>query len=110
MIASKKKRSPTVNIIKCAAACLFIGYVVAIVIPNFMRGWLSKAGNPCVNNLRLISGAKQQWALEQRKLNSDIPAFSDLQPYLGHGTAGELPHCPLAGTYIIGRVDEDPKC
>jgi hypothetical protein len=99
-----------VNIIKCAVACLFIGFVVVIIVPTIIKARLSKAENACINNLRLIQSAKEQWALEQRKVGSDTPAFSDLQPYCGHGPTGELPHCPLGGTYIVGRVDEDPKC
>jgi hypothetical protein len=106
----KKKCSPIVNIIKCVAACLFIGYVVAIVIPTFLRASLSKASNACINNLRLIQSAKEQWALEQRKVGSDTPAFSDLQPYFGYGPMGEFPKCPSGGKYTVGRVDEDPTC
>jgi len=98
------------NIIIWVVACLFIGFIVAIVIPTFMRARLTRSENACINNLRLIDGAKQQWALEYRKLNSDIPTFNDLRPYVGSGAASELPRCPLGGTYIIGCIDEDPKC
>jgi hypothetical protein len=66
--------------------------------------------NACINNLRLYDAAKQQWALEQRKTANDTPTMNDLQPYLGHGTNGEMPSCPDGGVYTIGTVGEKPVC
>jgi hypothetical protein len=66
--------------------------------------------NACINNLRLIDSAKQQWALEQRKQSTDTPAASDLQPYLGRGPNGEMPACPDGGAYTFGTVGEKPTC
>ncbi|HEX3720364.1 MAG TPA: hypothetical protein VH595_20625 [Verrucomicrobiae bacterium] len=66
--------------------------------------------NACINNLRLIDAAKQQWALEFRKQATDTPAMSDLQPYLGRGPNGELPACPDGGVYTIGTVGDKPTC
>ena len=42
-----------------------------------------------------IDDAKQEWALECRKQNTDTPSGSDLQPYLGRTAAGSLPACPV---------------
>ncbi len=66
--------------------------------------------NACINNLRLIDSAKQQWALEQRKTGADTPTWDDLRPYIGRGPQGELPACPSGGTYTIGTVAEKPIC
>jgi RNA polymerase sigma factor (sigma-70 family) len=64
--------------------------------------------NACINNLRLIDSAKQQWALEQRKTAADTPAVEDLTPYFG--TNGEFPKCPDGGVYTIATVGEKPTC
>ncbi len=64
----------------------------------------------CINNLRLIDGAKQQWALENRKRSTDTPTMKDLRPYLGHGPNGDLPVCPAGGVYKIGPVSDPPTC
>jgi len=71
-----------------------------------------KAGrmNACINNLRLFDAAKQQWALEFKKQATDIPTMADLQPYLGHGSNGEMPSCPDGGVYTIGTIAEKPVC
>jgi DNA repair exonuclease SbcCD ATPase subunit len=69
-----------------------------------------RAQNACVNNLRLIDAAKQQWALENKKQTTDTPAWDDLKPYLGRGPNGEMPSCPSGGTYTVGTVGERPTC
>ena len=64
----------------------------------------------CINNLRLIDAAKQQWALEFKKQTTDTPTMDDLKPYLGRGPNGEFPTCPDGGTYTIATVGEKPTC
>jgi RNA polymerase sigma factor (sigma-70 family) len=66
--------------------------------------------NACINNLRMIDSAKQQWALEFHKTANDTPTMDDIKPYLGRGPEGEIPVCPDGGVYIIGKVGEKPTC
>jgi prepilin-type N-terminal cleavage/methylation domain-containing protein len=73
-----------------------IGMLCAMIIPDFVRACTTSQQNACINNLRLIDAAKQQWALVQRQGTTSTPQATDLQPYLGHGSAGELPTCPAA--------------
>ena len=96
-----------------------IGLLAAIAIPNFVRARTTSQQNACINNLRLIDSAKQQWALEQRQGSTATPAGSDIQPYLGHGAAGELPSCPADsaqtwttsyGGAALGNVATKPAC
>ena len=97
-----------------------IGLLAAIAIPNFVRARTTSQMNACINNLRLIDGAKQQWALEQRQASTATisPSGSELQPYLGHGAAGELPSCPADSTQQwsssysanVGNVATKPQC
>jgi hypothetical protein len=86
------------------------GMMAAIAIPNFTRARSTSQENACINNLRLIDAAKQQWALEHHKSNADTPTMEDIKPYLGRGPAGEMPVCPAGGEYIIGSVGEKPRC
>src|SRR5208337_2286565 len=93
-----------------------IGLLAAIAIPNFVKARTTSQQNACINNLRLIDSSKQQWALEQKKQSSDTPQGSDLQPYLGRGSAGELPSCPVdsqnsfATSYTANNVGTPPVC
>ncbi len=63
--------------------------------------------NACINNLREIDAAKQQWALEKNKTQDAIPTAQDLLPYFKDGT---FPVCPSGGTYAINAVGELPTC
>jgi RNA polymerase sigma factor (sigma-70 family) len=63
----------------------------------------------CINHLRYIDSAKQQWALEKRKQNKDTPTMEDLKPYLGP-FVNEVTVCPDGGVYTIGTVGEKPTC
>jgi len=65
------------------------------------------ARNTCINNLRQIDAAKQQWALENNKVGTAVPTAQDLLPYLKDGV---FPTCPDGGTYTINAVDELPEC
>jgi prepilin-type N-terminal cleavage/methylation domain-containing protein len=93
-----------------------IGLLAAIAIPNFVKARTTSQQNACINNLRLIDSSKQQWALEQRQQSSSVPAGADLQPYLGRGSAGELPSCPVdpantfATSYSVLNVGSKPTC
>jgi hypothetical protein len=94
-----------------AAAVVPVGVLSAIAIPNFIKARQTSQVNACLNNLRQIDGAKQQWALENGKHASDVPTEADLKVYLGRGTAGvTFPVCPQGGRYTINPVDKNPTC
>jgi hypothetical protein len=59
----------------------------------------------CINNLRQIAGAKEQWQFEKGKTTNDVPTIADLTNYM----AG-IPKCPKGGTYTIGPVGMNPTC
>jgi hypothetical protein len=63
--------------------------------------------NTCINNLRQIDGAKNEWALEKRKQNGTAVTEADITPYI---KGGVLPKCPGGGKYTIGKVGELPTC
>ncbi len=93
-----------------------IGLLAAIAIPNFVRARTTSQMNACINNLRQIDGAKQQWALENKAGQTASPAATDIQPYLGRGSGGTQPTCPadssqtFATSYTINDVQTAPAC
>ncbi len=64
------------------------------------------ATTTCVNNLRVLDGAKQQWALENNKTATAVPQMSDLAPYLKFPALV----CPGGGTYTLNPVSTVPTC
>jgi prepilin-type N-terminal cleavage/methylation domain-containing protein len=93
-----------------------IGLLAAIAIPNFVRARTTSQMNACINNLRQIDGAKQQWALEHQATGTAQPGGTDIQPYMGRGSAGGLPFCPADSTqnfstsYTLGDCQTAPTC
>ena len=94
-----KKIKVTVGVV---VVFLIVG---AVVLPSFIRARSTPAMNACVNNLRQLDGAKQQWVIENHKTTSNVPTWEDLLPYLR-----QKPFCPQGGTYILGPVGESPRC
>jgi hypothetical protein len=91
-----------------ALAILVIPLMLAVAVPNFAKARASAMKNVCVNQLREIDAAKEQWALEKTKEPSDLPQANELLPYL-RGRAA-LPSCPAGGSYSINSVDTLPTC
>ena len=89
---------------------VLMGFVALIVIPTFVASVRFRQANPCINNLRQIDAAKNQWSLENGKTNGVIVTENDITPYIRLDANGNLPKCPLGGTYTLGLVGEDPKC
>lgn len=85
-----------------------IGLLSAIAIPNFVKARQTAQMNACVNNLRLIDAAKQQWALEKGKDAAATPTQDEITPYLGRDNI--MPVCPAGGTYDIKSGGEVPTC
>ena len=93
-----------------------IGLLAAIAIPNFVHARTTSQTNACINNLRQIDGAKQEWALETKQAVGATPGDTDIQPYMGRGTGGTLPFCPLDSTktfdnsYTPNAITTTPVC
>jgi prepilin-type N-terminal cleavage/methylation domain-containing protein len=98
-----------------------IGLLAAIAIPNFIKARETARKNTCINNLRLIDGAIQQWALENGKNSTDSITSAilttSLTQYLGRGGTGKINstqsggvRCPSTGTYKGSTVNAKPTC
>jgi len=88
-----------------------IGLLAAIAIPNFVKARTTSQKNACINNLRQMDGAVQQYALEQKLASSATYQLSDLKPYIKLDSNSNLPACPAGGTYSAGAcVTNPPLC
>ncbi len=97
-----------------------IGILALIAIPNFVREPRTSPANACINNLREIGRAKEQWAIEHNAKTNDVVTLNDIKPFLvPYGepngfikldAKGNLPKCPAGGIYSIGKIGESPTC
>ncbi len=86
-----------------------IGLLAAIAIPNFVKARTTAQKNACVNNLRQIDGAKEQWALENKKATGDTVADTDVDPYI-KGLTAKAKACPGGGTVSLAAIGTNPSC
>jgi len=94
-----------------AWAIFFIPLLAAIAIPNFVKARTTAQANACINNLRQIDAAANEFALEHSKTNGELINFpDDLTPYIKLNSQGKIPPCPAGGTYSIKFVGETPTC
>lgn len=66
------------------------------------------AQNTCVNNLRQIEAAKEQWALENKKMNGDVVVVRDVLTYVHYPDA--VTNCPAGGKVSFGPIGENARC
>jgi len=84
-----------------------IGLLAALAIPNFMKAGTNAQQKACINNLRQIDGAKEQWALENRKFQGDAVVDTEVDGYMKGSTRLV---CPAGGTYSYGAIGRAPTC
>jgi hypothetical protein len=99
------------RIFEWGVAAILIGAFVFVCLPYFQRPRRTSSTNACINNLRQIDAAANQFALENSLTNGNAIRFpNDLTPYIKLNAAGKIPGCPQGGTYSIKRVGDNPTC
>ena len=88
-----------------------IGLLAAIAIPNFVKARATSQANACINNMRQIDAAVNQWALETHQTTgAAAPSLAtDLTPYIKLNSANSIPSCPAGGAYTVGNVGAVPQ-
>ena len=97
--------------ISIGLSLFLVPMLVAIAIPNFVKARATAQANACINNLRQLDAAANEFALEHGKTNGAAINFpADLTPYIKLNRQGEIPSCPAGGIYSIKSVGETPTC
>ncbi len=92
-----------------------IGLLAAIAVPAFMKARKSARETACMNNLRMIRDAKQQWALAYGGNEDDLPTLSNISEYIEDTNDLFCPAAPVAertfgGSYSMHVLQDDPTC
>ena len=106
----KTNRKSGFTLVEIMIVVAIIGLLAAIAIPNFIRARTKSQENACINNLRQMDGAVQQWALETKAAATAPVTVDNIKPFIKLTSAGNLPACPAQGTYAVTAVNASPTC
>lgn len=110
MKKTKNFRKAAFTLVEIMIVVAIIGLLSAIALPNFVKARASSQANACINNLRQLDTAVQQFAFEQNKHVGDTITYpDDLTPYIKLSATGNLPTCPAGGVYSIPPVGSNPS-
>ena len=87
-----------------------ISLLAAIVIPNLLKAGAKSQATICINNLRQIDTAVQQFSIEAGKRVGDAINYpDDLTPFIRLNPQGLIPPCPAKGVYTLNTVGNQPS-
>ena len=88
----------------------FVGLILAVAIPNYIKSRETRSFPPCKANLLIIEDAKQRWAMKNSKTAEDMPTWADILPFFPPRLSTNILTCPEGGIYTLGRMRQSPAC
>src|ERR1700677_1537702 len=86
-----------------------IALLASIAVPNFLRARKRSQATRIMEDLRLLDGACDQYAIETSKMSGMHPVFGDLKNYIKTGTTLYLTGNDIFGnTYGPFTIDSIP--
>jgi prepilin-type N-terminal cleavage/methylation domain-containing protein len=102
---SSLRRPQGFSLLELMIVVSMIAIVASTTILSVVRAREQTQRQNIINNLKKISAAKDQWAMERGKSSSDTPQTTDLAPYFN----GNIFPTPVASeTYFIESISSFP--
>jgi prepilin-type N-terminal cleavage/methylation domain-containing protein len=93
----RPSRTTGFTLVEIMIVVSLIGLLATIAVPSWLDARINAQKSACVNNLRQLDAAIQEYALENRKGAASPVIVTALVPYLRNGSDVI---CPAGGTSI----------
>ncbi len=89
-------------------AIVLVTVAIALAVPNYTSPPRRNISlfNACINNLRQLDGAAEQWRLENNRETIEFPTLVQASIYI----KGGIPTCPANGVYAFKGTNGLPTC
>ena len=101
-----KRNKKGFTLVEIMIVVAIIALLAAIAIPSFMKARTDSQASACINGLRQIMYAKEQFAMA----NSNATPTTLDQLVGTNAWIKATPICPAGGTYTIGALTVNPSC
>ena len=86
MLTSSYKNRQAFTLVEIMIVVAIIALLASIAVPSFLRARKRAQATSTLESLRMIDGAKEQYAIENFKAGTITPGYADLVPYVKKGS------------------------
>lgn len=112
MLKQLHKNRGGFTLVEIMIVVAIIALLAAIAVPGFLRARKRSQATTVLNELRLIDGAKDQYAIENNRLGKDVAQWAMLTDYFKPGSdiaERDAAEDIFENAITLGKFDELPK-
>jgi len=115
MLQKLNKNRGGFTLVEIMIVVAIIALLAAIAVPNFLRARKRSQATRCLEDLRMLDSALDQYAIENGKTTGSSASFTDLKNYIKTGTTLYMTGADLfgdqygaSGSFTVDTVPQVP--